>query len=66
MGSNSYGFNKADGIPQDAEYGVYDTLNGEWTGQWFTDYESAQDAADDLDEDGPLSVVSVTDETDWL
>jgi len=64
--SNSYGFNKSSGIPEWAEYGVYDSENGEWTGQWFSDYDSAQSGADDLDQDGPLGIVSTTDETDWL
>ena len=62
--SDSYGF---DGnIPEGALYGVYDAVNGEWTGEFYADLESAQAVADELDPHGPVGVVSVTDESDWL
>lgn len=62
--SNSYGF---DGnIPKDALYGDYDSENGEWTGIFYTTLEDAQAAAEELDDDERLGVVSTTDHDDWI
>jgi hypothetical protein len=63
MKANSYGVT---GIPDHAVYGVYDTENGEWTGNWFRDEASAQKAAEELHDDPRLGVVSTTDDEDWL
>ena len=37
--SNSYGVTTK---PTDAEFGLYDPENGEWTGTWFVSREEAQ------------------------
>jgi hypothetical protein len=62
--ANSYGFNGD--IPVDALYGVYDGVNGEWTGKFFYDAESAQAAANSLADDPILGIVPTSDDDAWL
>lgn len=59
---NSYGVSE---VPADAVYGEYDSENGEWTGKWFYDEQTAIKWSEEPD-DERLGVVSTTDETDWL
>lgn len=62
--SNSYGF---DGnIPSTALYGIYDTDNGEWMGDFQYYLEEAKKVAEELRDDPRLNVISVADEGDWL
>lgn len=71
--SNSYGIRNSDST--DHAYGVYDTINGEWTGTWFASYQGAaewvqtqddkaEESDDDWTEGGIYSVVSTRDDED--
>lgn len=72
--SNSYGITNSDAV--DHAYGVYDTINGEWTGTWFESREEAESwvqTQDDKAEEGEdwtegetYTVVSTTDEDDVI
>ena len=65
--ANSYGFDR--NTPEDALYGVYDAANGEWTGTFFFDVQTARAAALDLHNDPDFrdhGVVSTTEDDDWL
>ena len=39
--ANSYGVNP--NTKYDYPYGVYDTINGEWSGTWFKSYKDAEE-----------------------
>jgi hypothetical protein len=60
--ANSYGFNG--NIPEDAIAGVYDSLNGEWTGQWFFSEEDARAAEDEILGKEALSIESIEEVND--
>lgn len=47
MNSNSYGFRNADKEP--GQFGIYDTINGEWTGNFFPTREDAEKYLEHLD-----------------
>lgn len=71
--SNSYGVTNSNAV--DHQYGVYDTINGEWTGTWFESYEEAsewvqtqddkiEETGEDWTEGGIYTVVSTSDDED--
>lgn len=73
MDSNSYGIRSGEQVNH--AYGVYDTINGEWTGTWFSSYKEAAswvatqddkavESDDDWTENGTYTVVSTTDDED--
>ena len=65
MAVNSYGFDGS--IPAGAKYGVYDGVNGEWTGKFFNDEAGAQACANELKDDPVLGIVPTADDDDaWL
>ena len=61
--TNSYG---VECPPEWALFGVYDVVNGEWTGEFFSDWESASEAAASLADDEQFGVVSTQDDETWL
>lgn len=69
--SNSYGSSNSQA--SDYAYGVYDTINGEWTGTFFHTLADAQEwvktqddeeFGEDWTEGGIYSVISTTDDQD--
>lgn len=75
MSSNSYGV--ASGSATDHKYGLYDTINGEWSGTWFeseeeakswvqTQDDKAEETGEDWTEGGIYEVVSTTDDEDVI
>lgn len=72
--SNSYGVVNSD-APDRGAYGVYDTINGEWSGTFFatlaeaqewvrTQDDKAEECGEDWTENGIYSVISTTDDED--
>lgn len=71
--SNSYGVQPA--TKHKHAYGLYDTINGEWSGTWFGSYkeatewvqtqdDKAKETGEDWTEGGIYTVVSTTDDED--
>lgn len=72
--SNSYGVHL---IPEDAQYGLIDTINGEWVGFWWesrgkaeewvqTQNDKDAETGEDWTEGEIMAVVSITDDTDYV
>jgi len=73
--SNSYGVVNSNAV--DHEFGVYDTINGEWSGTWFesrqeaeewvkTQDDKAEETGEDWTEDGTYTVIGTTDDEDVI
>jgi hypothetical protein len=71
--ANSYGVVNSNAV--DHKFGVYDTINGEWTGTWFesreeaeswvqTQDDKAEEAGEDWTEGQIYTVISTTDDED--
>lgn len=71
--SNSYGVRNSDAT--DHAFGVYDTINGEWSGTWFatreeaaswvkTQDDKAEETGEDWTEGQIYTVLSTTDSED--
>jgi hypothetical protein len=61
--TNSYGFNGS--VPDGAVAGVYDSENGEWTGDFFFTVKEAEEAEKELMDNDALSMESVND-SGWI
>lgn len=71
--TNSYGTSNSEA--SNHAYGVYDTINGEWSGTWFESLEEAErwvqtqddkqeEFGEDWTEGGIYTVVSTADDED--